>query len=42
MIVSAFAVLLGMGGAPRASHLHGARRHGQAPRRSLGNCFTLH
>ncbi|MCI8609661.1 MAG: MATE family efflux transporter [Firmicutes bacterium] len=40
MMVSAFACLVGMGGAPRASILMGQKRNGQAER-TMGNCFSM-
>ena len=40
LIVSAFAALVGAGGAPRASIFMGQKEYGKAER-TLGNCFTL-
>ena len=40
LIVSAFAALVGSGGAPRASILMGKQEHDQAEQ-ILGNCFAL-
>lgn len=40
MMVSAFACLVGMGGAPRASILMGQKKQGEAEK-TLGNCFGL-
>lgn len=39
MIISAFAYLLGMGGAPRASIYMGKKKNGEAEK-ILGNCFS--